>query len=932
MIHIGDLQVDFVRREIRHNECLLHVGTRAFDILELLANANGALVSKDEIMRVVWPKTVVEENNLQVHVSALRKALGTDSQLIRTVAGRGYRLLQITSPRNESSVAATVSEIEPNGTSSPPFPERGTSRPPVACFLAELVGREQPLRELLTEIRRNSTVTLVGTGGIGKTRLALEAARHASDDFPDGVAVISLASVTDERFALEAVASALSVKLTGSLPTIDIVIKALQGKRLLIVLDNCEHIVDAAAHIAVELNNASQVVLATSREPLRIPEETVYPVPSLEVPAEHASGKEVQTAAAVRLFLARVRAAEPTFHADENSMLLIGAVCRSLDGIPLAIELAAARAATLGVEALNYHLGDSLQSLTGGYRTAMPRHQTMRATLDWSYRLLTELERSMLHRLGVFVGGFTLNAVRFLAEKEGWCKEDMAEAFSGLVLKSMVTARADGSDRRYRLLETTRHYALQKLDDNGERRQAATAHAEYLLRLLNDSQTHWSERSDNSWIAVFSSELDNVRAALEWSLSSSGAASVGVSLASAAVPFLFELSLVSECCSRARQALEVLRNAANCKVSPDAVLRLETAMAAALILTSGPVDETRKAWAKVHSDAVLRGSAEHEARALWGLWTTHHQGGEPRDALITAQRFLSLAGRTGNNTLCLLGMRIEGVALHYFGEQDEARERLETMSNTYDQSVHRWKTIGFRIDHGIVARATLARVLWVQGYERQAMELAQATFLAAVEYDNEMITCYVLVEAVIPIAIMTDNLQSARVGIAALSEQAYRMSFHTWVGCCKCYEHCVSVMSAPQANQLQAFASAIARLRETGFLAPLTFFLWKYSQALIAHDEFDTALTAIDQALDHCEVTGERWLYAELCRMKGTILISRGDEMRAGEWLALALTTAQRQGAKNFEDRARSSFVRWLELWGGAACGHRALENKPSSA
>jgi predicted ATPase/DNA-binding winged helix-turn-helix (wHTH) protein len=651
MFSIGDLQVDFNKREIRNRNKLLHVGSRAFHILELLANANGALVSKDEIMRAVWPSTVVEENNLQVHVSALRKAFGAESELIKTDTGRGYRLVQTQGPNNVRNAGNALHEVEPGGQLVSTSSMRVPMQPSVDRNIAELVGRDQPLKELQSALRRSPTVTLTGTGGIGKTRLAFEAARHASTDFPDGVAIVSLASVTDEHFALEAVAAALGAKVTGCQLTMDMIIKTVHGKRLLIVLDNCEHIVDAAAHIALELSSASQVVLAPSRELLRIPEEIVYLVPSLDVPEDNARGEEVGMASAVRLFLARVRAAEPAFHADENRMVLIGALCRSLDGIPLAIELAAARAATLGVETLNYHLGDSLRILSGGYRTAMPRHQTMRATLDWSYRLLTTSERALFRRLSSFVGGFTLDAVRFLAEKEGWCDADSCEAFSGLISKSMISADSHGSKRRYRFLETTRSYAMQRLDDEGERISAATAHAGYLLALLNDAQTHRTERTDESSMAVFSSELDNVRAALEWSLSPSGDASIGVSLASVAVPFFFELSLVRECGSRAQQALDVFEKSAICNVSSDALLRLESAMAAALVLTSGPVDEARKSWSKVYSDAVLAGNLEHEARALWGLWNAHQHGGEPLDALTMAQRFRGLAGRTRNNTI-----------------------------------------------------------------------------------------------------------------------------------------------------------------------------------------------------------------------------------------------------------------------------------------
>jgi predicted ATPase/DNA-binding winged helix-turn-helix (wHTH) protein len=919
-MNIGHLQIDLVLREVRNNERRLHVGSRAFDILELLLNANGALVSKDEIMRTVWPKTIVEENSLQVHICALRKALGTDNDLIRTVTGRGYRLLQVPIHKNEGDVGTPAQEITSSaGTTLTTTAQTKVTSSRVS-FNGELVGRDHQLEELLTALRRRNVVTLVGTGGIGKTRLAREVARQASPEFPDGVAIVGLASVTNERFALETVAAALGVKMAGSMLTMETIVKALHGKRLLILLDNCEHVIDAAAQMALALSSESHVVLATSREPLRIPDEIAYPVPSLDVPGDNSDVEAVQIAPATRLFLVRVRDAKPEFFADERALVLIGAICRSLDGIPLAIELAAACAATLGVETLSHHLGDHLRILTGGYRTAMPRHQTMRAALDWSYRLLTQLEGALFRRLGTFIGGFTLEAVRFLAATEGWNDKETCEAFSGLILKSMVSAQSTGPERRYRLLETTRQYALQLLDDHGERRSAATAHAEYLMAQLNDDRANWTESSDERLMVAFSSELDNVRAALDWCLSPSGHASVGVSLASAAVPFFFELSLVGECCNRAQHALHIQKERGDCMVPSSAILKLETAMAAALVLTSGPIDQTREAWSKVYSNSVQIGDVEHEARALWGLWNSHQHAGEPRDALIMAQRFRGLAGRTGNNTLRLLGLRIEGASLHYLGEQDAARERLDRMLQTYDHSVHRWKTIGFRIDHGIVARATLARVLWIQGHEREALELARATFADATAYDFEMITCYVLVEALIPISMMCNDLQTARCGISALRDKALSMSFYTWAACCECYDKCVNMIANPSTTGIADLELAINQLRKTGFLSPLTFLLLQKCQVLTALDLPDDALSVVDKALNHCDVTGEGWLYAELCRMKGMILTNLGETMRSGEWLALALTTAQKHGAKTLEERAKTSIACWLEIRHGTPC------------
>ncbi|NPT47635.1 transcriptional regulator [Paraburkholderia sp. 1N] len=868
MLRIGDLEIDFVMREVRRNGAPLRVGSRAFDILELLNNANGELVSKDEILRVVWPRTVVEENNLQVQISALRKVFGSSSQLIRTVSGRGYKLLQCTNAVraehscNTQSDAALVASIDDSQTIS-----NGS--------IVDLFGRDLTLAEVLTVLKRREMVTLVGTGGIGKTRLAIEAARKVAPAFPDGVAVISFSSVTDERFALDAAAAGLRMNNASAPLSVNTIVDAVRGKRLLIVLDNCEHVVGSAANIALALRNSGHVILATSREPLRIPDEALYPVPPLVVPEAVSTGGAVLLTGAAQLFLARVREVAPEFTVDERTVLLIGAVCRALDGIPLAIELAAARAALIGIEVLGNCLNDRLRILTGGCRTAPPRHQTMRATLDWSYRLLSDIERSVLRRLGVFIGGFTFDAIRFLTVDRDVSTWETLDAFCGLVSKSMVAAQLDGNGRRYRLLETTRDYALQQLDDNGERNAALAMHARYLLTLFGEAPAHATERTDEKRQADFTCELDNVRAALEWSFSSSGDPSMGVALASATVPYLFDLPLLSECCSRARQALAVYNSTMNREIPPEAVLKLRAALAAGLVYTKGPGPDARHEWMNLYADAVLQRNTEYEARALWGLWNAHQYGGEPKAALLMARRFCDLARGQADVARSLLGIGIEGITLHYLGDQRQARARLEEMLAAYDHSEHRWSTTGFRIEHGIAARATLSRVLWVQGSVQRALELAQSTLEAAIDYDNEMVTCYVLVEAAIPLAILSDDLVRAREAIAALRERVSRMSFPIWIAVCACYEQCVAAAASPNSGQLRLFSIAIEHLAQTGFRAPLTFLLCRYGQALANCGDAMNALKAVDQAIEHGNLTGEHWLHAELCRVKRKILSTR---------------------------------------------------------
>jgi predicted ATPase/DNA-binding winged helix-turn-helix (wHTH) protein len=572
MIQIGQTHISLEHREIRSHGESTRLGSRAFDILELLIAAQGALVSKEAIMRRVWPDTIVEENNLQVHVATIRKALGADRDRIVTVPGRGYRMTGVT-------MAGSSAPVDP-GECALVTHRSNTHNLPL--HMSALVGRQGTVADMLDAIEAAQIVTLVGSGGIGKTRLAVEAARRMLPRFPDGVAFVSLAPVSDPQFALDALATALGMKMSSCGLSLAHIAHEMRGKRLLIVLDNCEHVVDAAAAMAEVLAAAGDGmrVLATSREALRARDEVVYPVPSLEVPGPENPSDDVLQTSAVQLFLSRARAADPQFSSDERSIFLIGEVCRHLDGIPLAIELAAARAAVLGIEVLAARLDDRLRILSGGCRTALPRHQTLKATLDWSYRLLDESERAILRWLGMFVDAFTFDSACHVGAQLGLTKADVMNALGGLVSKSLVIRADCSTSPRYRLLETTRAYALQQLDDNGERGGAALAHAKSFCERFRRMQHDPATTSLHDGLADFTRELGNVRAALDWAFSATGDRIVGVELASIAVPYLFDLSLVDECRSRARVALDAARDADVSTLPVEVRLRLTTSLAA----------------------------------------------------------------------------------------------------------------------------------------------------------------------------------------------------------------------------------------------------------------------------------------------------------------------------------------------------------------
>lgn len=591
MIRIGTLHVFLDRREIRSNGKLLRIGSRAFEILELLIRANGALVSKDEIMQRVWPHTVVEENNLQVHIAALRKALADDRNLIVTVPGRGYRLVG-----GRADVAPPVRAVTSRLTAAP----------------TALVGREQTVAEVLAALDTARVVTLVGAGGIGKTRLALEAAMRAEARFPDGAAFVSLATVAAPQFVPDALAAAFGIAQPAGSLTLEAVLASVANRRMLLVLDNCEHLLDAAARIASALteSDAGLRVLATSREALRIQGERLCPIPPLEVPREGADDAETLGASAVQLFSARVQAADPRFPLDERSVSLMASVCRRLDGLPLAIELAAARAAVLGIDVLAAHLDDHFRLLTGGFRTALPRHQTLQAMYDWSYRLLGDAERLLLRWLGVFRGTFSIDAVREIVGATRLADADLLDTIAGLVSKSLLSLESAHGAPRYRLLTTTRAYALQQLENNGECAAAARAHANYFHALFRLAPVDDGGTLGESRLDVIRRELGNLRAALDWAFSPNGDAEIGIALAAVAVPCLFDLSLVDECRERARAALDSMRDMDGTRTRDDARVRLLAAYAAALAHTAGSTQVADDAWSVVHALGLDTGETE----------------------------------------------------------------------------------------------------------------------------------------------------------------------------------------------------------------------------------------------------------------------------------------------------------------------------------
>jgi predicted ATPase len=388
---------------------------------------------------------------------------------------------------------------------------------------SSFVGRERETEEVERELVMTRLLTLTGVGGSGKTRLALEVARVLLEAYPDGVWLVPLAPLSEEGLVPKAVAEALGVPERPAEPLSDTLADVLRDRRLLLILDNCEHLLEATARLVDKvLDSCPRLrILATSREGLGVEGEMRRPVPPLSVPEPQGapSSEELEAYESVRLFVERARGRDPSFSLSPHNSLAVAEICRRLEGIPLAIELAAARVDTLSLEQISERLGSSLELLTHGGRTAEPRHRTLKGTLDWSYELLSEDEKKLFGRLSVFAGGWTLEASEAVGSGEGIKEGEVLDLLSGLVEKSLVLAESpEQGGVRYRMLEPIRQYAREKLDEGGEGEEVRHRHATFFLALAEDAGPSLQGPEDIEWLERLEAEHDNMRATLSWAL------------------------------------------------------------------------------------------------------------------------------------------------------------------------------------------------------------------------------------------------------------------------------------------------------------------------------------------------------------------------------------------------------------------------------
>src|SRR5271168_4334086 len=583
VLSFGPFSLFPAERLLKKADKLVALGGRALDILIALVERAGEVVTNKELISAVWPDVVVEKGNLRFQMATLRKALGDGrdgARYVSNVAGRGYCFVALVT----RSTAARTIPVTRTATA-----ERVQRLPPRP---ARMVGRDDTVRELARQLQVWRFVCIVGPGGIGKTTVAISVAHTLMDGFHDAVFFIDLAALTDPQLVPTEVASALGLTVQTQDPLVGL-LAFIGDRKILLVLDNCEHVISVAAGLAERVvSEAPQAhILATSREALRVEGEHVHVLYSLECPPEDAgvTALEALRYPAAQLFMERAAASGNGAALSDIDAPIVARSCRRLGGVALAIELAASRVGSLGIRGTAELLENRFSLLWQGRRTALPRHETLNAMLDWSYSLLSEREKVVLCRLSVFIGDFTLQAAGSVASEPEVDEAEIIDTAANLVAKSLISTTTINDLTCYRLLDTTRAYAAAKLAEHDEADRIVRRHAVFYSRFLEHDEIIQSLFGEND-LSGYAPHIGNVRAALAWALSDRGDAAVGIELAAWAAALFVKSTLLEECRGWCERALAALDDASR---GTRQELILQEALAMSSMYTRGHTDQVR---------------------------------------------------------------------------------------------------------------------------------------------------------------------------------------------------------------------------------------------------------------------------------------------------------------------------------------------------
>ena len=874
LLQFDDYEIDIEQRRLTEAGQPLRLGGRAFDILSALVSRAGEVVTKEELIQLVWPTTTVDEGSLRVHLVALRKTLGERAkQYIETIPGRGYVFLADVRPTIRDDNIGTCdghSAIELLHT-PPRIPRR-------------LIGRSDFIRSTLELLDTVRLMTIVGPGGIGKTSVAVACAHQLATE--KRVVFIDLAAIADGEGdkLLPSLATQLGLNNFGEeiLPGL---FAELAKVETVLVFDSCERIVDAAATAAEVLLRGSSTVriLATSREPLRASMERVRYLAPLAFPTEGQEIDDPVTYPAIELFALLSSLAGSNMDLNEPETLDRAAdIVRRLDGIPLAIELAAARSFDMDLPTLHRSVADPIALLRRGRRTAPPRQHTLRATLDWSFTTLSDAEKELLLRLSVFAGTFSPEAALALAATNT-SDEEFHEAFDGLFLKSLVVVTQQGGT--FRLLGTTRDYARQKLAETDYARASAHAHALYCRKRLIDASREWAKMDASLWRAHNSDLVFELRAALVWAFGDDGDEEIAIELAAASNTLWVQFGLIAEQLKVSEKALRLFKGRGGTDRNVEMKLRMSYGSALYHTMSFERNVEVLSEFHRVLEIAEETGNFTKLMRAVVGISAIKTSNGDYQDAIDLVQRFrkeFDVAAPQARS-------RLLNHNFHYVGDFDSAMEHATVALSASSDRQLLPPNSGSSYDPRIGALCTVVKTHWIQGRYRAARTTLAETLAEASARNHTISTCLFLAASGCPTAFGMGDFGLGAQLLATLLEISTKNSLVRWTEWGLLYKE---VLWARETRDRQLFAETVNRAKGAPF-----------ENCIILAGELAGLPT-----LDRIAPVGN-WCGAELLRLKGELVVGTAP-VHGRALIREGMVLAQRQAAPAFALRCAISLAR----------------------
>jgi predicted ATPase/DNA-binding winged helix-turn-helix (wHTH) protein len=902
VISFGPFRLFAAERELKKRDEPLQLGGRALDTLIALVERAGEVLTHAELIARVWPDVTVEEANLRVHIASLRKALGDGrdgAHYIATVPGRGYCFV--------APVKRSAPQSSPPGEDAA-VPDRPHRLPP---NLTRMIGRDDTIRALAAQLMMSRFVSIVGAGGIGKTTVAISVAHTLLDGFNGAVFFVDLAALTDANLVPAAVASALGLMVQTPDPLRSLA-AFIGDKKILLVLDNCEHVIESAAQVAERVvGDAPQAhVLTTSREALRVEGEYVHLLYALDCPPE--DGDLTAAAAlkypAVQLFMERAAASGHDGVLSDVDAPIVAMICRRLDGIALAIELAASRAGSLKIPGIGELLGNRFGLVWYGRRTALPRHQTMHAMLDWSYNLLSPREKAVLRRLSVFIGDFKLEAARSVVSDAEMDKASATEAFASLLAKSLISKIETQESIYYRLLDTTRTFAATKLAERGEVNRFARRHARFFSEFLQRDELIQSRFGEHDlWGLAL--HIGNVRAALEWAFSEGGEVGVGVELATRATPLFIGLSLLDECHQWCERALAGLDDAAR---GTSQEMILQEALALSSMYTAGNSDQVRAAIERALALEEAFGDNRHRLQLLFGQYRLFMRLADFRGALTAAQQSAKFAEAANDQSGLLISDFMLGTCHHFVGDQAAAEFYCERgMGRAAEPGALIPNFFGF--DHRIYAPISLARALWLRGFPDRACRIAKAAVDEAMSGVSPLSTCVSLAYGS-QVFLWNGEFRNADEYADRLIEYAGRHSLEVYRATGLGVKGALAIAQDELESGIDLLRGALETLTALKMNLLLTGHMGSLSEGLRKSGQMEQALLTINRAIERATNCGSTFDMAELLRIKAQILaaVSQYGQDAAMICLTEALAVAKNQSALALELNSTIDLARLL--------------------